>query len=109
MNKPGNLFDENRAVQLIGTMQTALDQLHELAQAVDAFVGTWVGTGLASELVPHYNCTLTCEEAESLAGLTRTYGYAETAECVLSEHAEHDECGNAHHQCPDCADQATGT
>ncbi|MFE1521993.1 hypothetical protein ACFW9I_35205 [[Kitasatospora] papulosa] len=49
-----NLFDENRAAQLVDAMQTALDQLCELPQACDAFVGTWVGTGLASELVPHY-------------------------------------------------------
>ncbi|MFE1522309.1 hypothetical protein ACFW9I_37090 [[Kitasatospora] papulosa] len=48
-------------------MQTALDQLRELTQACDAFVGTWVGSGLASELVPGYGCTLTCEEAETLA------------------------------------------
>ncbi|GAA2345218.1 hypothetical protein OKJ48_24990 [Streptomyces kunmingensis] len=103
-----NLFDENRAAQLVDAMQTALDQLRELTQACDAFVGTWVGTGLASELVPHYDCTLTCEEAETLADLTGVYGYADTAENVLSEHAEHDECGDTHHQCPDCTndDQA---
>ncbi|MET9499550.1 hypothetical protein [Streptomyces sp. NPDC006552] len=95
---------DRRAVQLIDAMQTSLAELRELAQACDDFVTTWVGTGLASELVPHYDCTLTCEEAETLAGVTGAYGYAGTAEAILSEHAEHDECGDAHHSCPDCTE-----
>ncbi|MFE1522308.1 hypothetical protein ACFW9I_37085 [[Kitasatospora] papulosa] len=36
--------------------------------------------------------------------MTSAYGYPDTADSVLNEHAAHDECGNAHHQCPDCTD-----
>ncbi|WP_394426878.1 hypothetical protein [Streptomyces sp. SGAir0957] len=102
--------DEGRAVQLIDQMQASLSQLRELAQACDDFVATWVGSGLAYELVPHYECTLSCQEAETLARLTGAYGYTSTAEAVLSEHAQYDTCGDAHHQCPHCTtDESTET
>lgn len=90
------------AAALVRTALAALDQLSTLAEALDRFVGTWTDSGLAYELVSDYQCTLTCEEADSLADLLTAYGDTEGAQLILSEHAAYDECGHAHHTCPDC-------
>jgi hypothetical protein len=68
--------------------------------AAAAFVDAWTTSGLAYSLISDYDCTLTCEEAESMAGLFRAFRYSNTAASIIEEHSEHDECGNLHHQCP---------
>ncbi|GGO58797.1 hypothetical protein [Streptomyces lasiicapitis] len=94
-----------RATALVASTQDALDQLAEAAVAVDEFVDTWIGSGLTYELVPAYACTLTCAEAEALANLLHAFGHGKVAEAVRSDHAEHDECGDLHHEaCPNCQD-----
>jgi hypothetical protein len=68
--------------------------------AAAAFVDAWTTSGLAYSLISDYNCTLTCEEADTMAGLFRAFHYPSTAEGIVEEHSETDECGNLHHECP---------
>lgn len=67
--------------------------------AAEAFVDAWITSGLAYTLISDYNCTLGCEEAETLAGLFRAFKYQNTATSILEDHSEADECGNQHHLC----------
>jgi hypothetical protein len=68
--------------------------------AAAAFVDAWTTSGLAYSLISDYGCTLTCEEAESMAGLFRAFQYPNTADSIVEEHSEVDQCGDTHHQCP---------
>lgn len=67
--------------------------------AAEAFVDAWITSGLAYTLISDYNCTLGCEEAETMAGLFRAFKYQNTATSILEDHSEADECGNQHHLC----------
>lgn len=69
-------------------------------KAAEAFVEMWTDSGLASELITDYDCTLTCGEANAFAALMRSFNYENTADQIIADHAEDDDCGAEHHtQC----------
>ncbi|MEU5383705.1 hypothetical protein [Kitasatospora cineracea] len=78
-------------------------------KAADAFVEQWTNSGLAGSLIDDYMCTLGCSEAETYADLFRAYGYTSTADGIISDHTQYDECGDSHHMCEECADDETAT
>ncbi|MFI2607741.1 hypothetical protein [Kitasatospora sp. NPDC018619] len=67
-------------------------------RAADAFVECWTDSGLASSLISDYT-TLCCDEAETYADVFRAFGYVNTADLIISGHADDDVCGTAHHAC----------
>jgi hypothetical protein len=74
--------------------------------AAAKFVAEWTTTGLASTLIDDYSCTLNCGEADSMAALFRAFGCPSTADGILKDHAEHDECDDSHHKgCDYCKDE----
>jgi hypothetical protein len=67
-------------------------------KAAEAFVESWTTSGLAWSLITDYSCTLGCEEAETFAGLFRSFGYDNTAETILADHGE--DCDTPHYHSP---------
>jgi hypothetical protein len=67
--------------------------------AAERFVAVWLETGLASELIGGYDCTLTCAEADTFAALFATHGHPGTAEWIVEAHTEHDEPGDERYPC----------
>jgi len=75
--------------------------------AAEAFVETWADSGLSYELIDGYTCTLGCDEAEAYAGIFRSFGYTSTADQIIADHAEYDECDERHHTpCSECSELA---
>lgn len=92
------------ATALVTTALDALARLEQQAEAVDRFVHAWTSSGLVLDLAPVYGCTLTCEEAETLANLLQVFGYQTTADGLLADHTAHDRCGDLHHlACGTCS------
>lgn len=70
-------------------------------QAAEKFTSVW--WELLGTLPDHYNCYMTCTEAEVAATLLRAFGQDESADHVMEGHAEDDECGERHHvPCDEC-------
>lgn len=67
-------------------------------KAAEAFVESWTTSELSYSLIPDYECTLTCENATTYAGLFRAFGYTNTAETILADHGE--DCDNPHYHQP---------
>jgi len=66
-------------------------------RAAAKFVDTWAQSGLASDLIRDYGCTLTCNEANDMAQLFREFGYPEIASVILEDHSKYDEPGDLHY------------
>ncbi|WP_328377062.1 hypothetical protein OHB13_11970 [Streptomyces sp. NBC_00440] len=63
--------------------------------AADAFVDAWTTSGMASTLIPDYDCPLGCSDAMTFAALLRAFGYVNTAEEILADHGE--DCDYPHY------------
>jgi len=70
---------------------------HEQSSAATKFVMVWAGSGLASDLIRDYGCTLTCSEADAMAELFKVFGYPEIASVILEDHSKYDEPGDLHY------------
>ncbi|MET8342510.1 hypothetical protein [Streptomyces microflavus] len=54
----------------------------------------------------HYDCYLTCGEADAMEALLRVFGADEAADHVRDGHASDDECGERHHiPCDRCREE----
>lgn len=86
----------------------ALEHVADVLTALDQFVEVWISDGEAVDMIGE-SCTLTCDEADSLAGLAYAVGHSSTAEALLREHAADDRCGDRHHTgCSTCQGDAPG-
>ncbi|MFD4904960.1 hypothetical protein [Kitasatospora purpeofusca] len=93
-----SLFGRLGYVKASEVVTISEDQAEQL-RAAEAFVENWTNSGLASTLIEDYTCTLGCSEAETYADVFRAFGYYVLAEDIVHDHAEYDECGDAHHIC----------
>lgn len=64
-------------------------------KAAEAFTDAWMTSGLAYTLITDYSCTLTCDEAETYAGIFRAFMYPDTSEQILADHGE--DCDSPHY------------
>lgn len=67
-----------------------------LLSAVTAFAKWW--KHLVPSLPDDYDCRMTCEEADTAAGLFRALGDDDTAASILSAHSIYDMPGDSHYQ-----------
>lgn len=67
-------------------------------KAAEAFVESWTTSELAGRLITDYNCTLSCDPAETFAGIFRAFGYPNYAESILADHGE--DCDSPHYHQP---------
>ncbi|MCZ4119056.1 hypothetical protein [Streptomyces sp. H39-S7] len=81
-------------------------QQSRCVEAAAAFVESWAYLG--PSLPDDYECTLNCEEAETLAALFDAFGYVTTAEAIIDRHSEYDcDCEDSHHSPCDYCRTAT--
>jgi hypothetical protein len=80
------------------------DTLNERYWAAEAFVEQWTDSQLAEELPWQFE--LTCSEAETFSELFRAFGYPNTADEIIADHAQANaDCSESNHG-PVCADAA---
>lgn len=75
---------------------TSFSDAIKIVDAAKEFTRVW--RDLATTLPGDYSCTFTCSEAEVLAALFRATGDTESAEEIISRHAETDEPGDSHYE-----------
>lgn len=57
-------------------------------KAAAAFTDAWMTSGLSYNLLPDYDISLGCEEAETYAELFHAFNYPHTGEQILADHRQ---------------------